>query len=104
MAIQGQQTLSGIQLDDSYVHISRVQCVKFYQEVDDKWDKLYTIDYDFGVFKSKDQFQIEPNNPLKKYFRIRFQVKVFDDSITDIWELAYSNLKNQLTFRDFTNL
>jgi len=104
MAIQGEQTLSGIELENSYVHITRVQCAKFYQEVDDNWDKLYTIDYDFGVFKSKDQFQVEPNNPIKKYFRIRFQVKIYETSITDVWELAYENLKNQLTFREFTNI
>lgn len=104
MAINGSHSLNGIQLDDSYVHITRVQCSKQYTEQDDNWVKFYTIDYDFGVFKDKVQFEIEPNNPIRRYFRVRFQTQIIDDSITDIWELAYTNLKNQLIFREFTNI
>ena len=104
MAIQGEHSLNGIQLENSYVHITRIGCTKQYSEINDTWAKYYVIDYDFGVFKNQEQFQLEPNEPIKKYFRVRFQTQILDDTSTDIWELAYSNLKNQLVFRDFTNI
>jgi len=103
MAIVGNQTLHGIQLENSYVHITRVNCIKQYSQVGNDWIKLYTIDYDFGVFPSKTQYELEPNNPLKMYFRARFQEQIVEDSISDIWELSYNNLKNQLSFKDFEN-
>ena len=101
MALEGNQVLHGLELENSYVHIIRLGCTKQYTQAGDTWIRLYNIDYDFGVFPSKAQYEIEPNNPIKKYFRLRFQQQINDDMVTDLWQLAYNHLKNQKEFREF---
>lgn len=104
MAIQGEQILHGIELDNSYVHITRVGCNKVYQEIGNTWAKFLSIDYDFGIFKNEEEYVKSPNNPLKRAYRIRFQQQIVEGVTSDVWILAYSNLKTQNIFRDFDDV
>ena len=103
MGLQGFYNLGGIELDNCYIHISRFQVNTKYVKMGDSTThtKYIIIDYDYSMFKNFATAKNDTNNPIKQFIRNRFSFQVVDNSIEDVWQLIYDDIKRKQYFTEF---
>jgi hypothetical protein len=105
MGLIGYHDLHGIDLPESYIHVTRIQVSTKYEQIPDtsSFHKYLNIDYDFGIFKDKTTALADSNNPIKTFIRNRFQVQVMENTNLDVWYMVYGDIKNKKLYREFDN-
>ena len=105
MGLTGFYNLGGIDINDSYIRITRFQTKTSYSKIGDTNEhaKYIHIDYDFSIYKDKGTALADPSNPLKTSVRNRFSHQITEGGVDDVWILIYDDLKVKQLFRDFEN-
>lgn len=103
MGLQGFYNLGGIEIDSCYIHITRFQVNTKYIKMGDNgvFTKYVIIDYDYSMFKDFATAKNDPTLPIKEFIRNRFSFQVVDESIDDIWQLIYDDIKRKEYFTEF---
>lgn len=102
MGLYGFYNLSGIEIENSYIHITRFQVATQYISLGEHtYSKYMVMDYDFALFKDKATSVAEPNSPIKKFQRNRITYQLIDGGSDDVWQIIYDDIRKNISFRDF---
>lgn len=103
MGLEGFYNLGGLEIDNSYIHITRYQVKTSYSKIGDttNYSKYLHIDYDYSLFKDRATSKNDPNNPIKIFVRNRFTYELVNGGIDDIWQIIYDDIGLKQLFRDF---
>lgn len=104
MAIHGNISFSGINVQESYVRIMAVDCRLGYAlNENNEYDKVIRFDYTYAIYADAENARLNPAEPVKTVARNIFSLKNHDGPI-DTWSLAYKHLKEQTEFINFLDI
>lgn len=103
MGLEGFYNLGGIEIDNSYIRITRYQVRTSYSRIGDttSFAKYLNIDYDYNMYKDKANADTNHDSYIKQFLRNRVTHQLVPGATDNIWQIIYDDIGTKQLFRDF---